>query len=173
MNARHVTFDLNKSPASPAPAAPSAPSADMARAYLLAMRQAGKRVNDNGIMAPAGRDATEADQKAAIQALLGAPVVGPLGSAIDNANRAAQRALRAPMPKSEALAAEPYRHGAKAAPSVAGYVAGMPSTETTKAALEAQERLLAEEIAAAVNANQDTAALDCKLSALRRLIASC
>lgn len=167
MNARHVTFDLANPPTrSASPASPSAPTAEMAHTYLLAMRNAGKRINENGINAPAGRDPLEADQKSAISALMGAPVVGPLGSAIDAANRAAQRALRAPMPKAEALATEPYRHGATACPSLAGYVAGMPRpAELTRRSLEAQERLAVEELASAT----DGAAAEVATAKLRKI----
>ncbi len=169
MNAQHVYFNINgKSPAQSATPVANPVTVESARIFLLAMRSAGKRANDHGVMINAGREATEADQKSAIQAFTGKPVVGPLGAALDNANRMAQRVLR-PV----AAATTPYNHGATAMPSVAGYVAGMPSTESTKAALEAQERLLAEEIAAAVNSGKSTDALDSQLREVRRMIAAC
>ena len=132
-----------------------APSADMARAFLTALRTAGKRANDKGVMVPGGRDATIADEAELIGAFCGYSKGQPHGTQLDNARQAAQRALR-PVASSTA----PY---SRCSASVGGYVAGVNDAAAAQAkqqaTLEGLLRAKIDEASEALRAG-DEAALD-------------
>jgi hypothetical protein len=138
--ARCPSAEVVSRPASVArtmPTTQAMPSADMARAFILSARNAGKRANDKGNMVSTGNPADRvADERAAIAALTGGYLVGngapAHGTQLDNARAMAQRALR-PVAASTA----PYSRGGQA--TVAGYVAGI---NDAAAAAERQSAVL-------------------------------
>ena len=122
----------------------AAPNADKARAFMLALRNAGKREIK-------GRQVYDAalvrgDEQFAITTLCGYKLKEPHGSQLDAARRLATSLLSPVEPGAE-------YHRAHAAPTVAGFVAGMPSaSERSNGQLEAAMREL---IAQAAEAEHD------------------
>lgn len=120
--AKSPAAEIVARPMRPAPAAPAArpaPSADSARAFMLALRDTGKRRNDKGAMVSTGNPSDRtADEVLAIDAFIGYDKRAPHGAQLDAARDAAKRAMRPVTPSTA-----PYSRGTSA--TVAGYVAGI------------------------------------------------
>lgn len=141
------------------------PNVENARAFLIALRNAGKRSNEHGVMVGIGNPSLiREDEVTAISDFCGYVVRDSHGSQLDSARRLAQKLLAAPakdMPKE-------YRRGVAA--TVAGYVAGMPDNiERNRASLEAELRQAVDEkcTAFASNDHAKLAMLDKQIQGLR------
>jgi hypothetical protein len=150
--------------------AKTVPSAELARAFFAALRSAGMVTNDEGkrVRDPGMIRAHEVE---AIKAFTGEySVGGSHGSQLDAARTLAQRALAAGASQPVVKA-----YSRTSAPTVAGFVAGMPDHITKqKGILESLIRETVEEkcLAYAAKDSKKCATLDSQLTELRARLAS-